>query len=54
MNACRHTEQTCTAVDGDGDHFHSTWTCDACGHAMVTTLPKSIQWVASRRCGGAV
>ena len=29
------------AVDGDGDYFHSTWTCDACGHEELTTHPKA-------------
>ena len=53
MTNCQHTEQTCTAVDGDGDYFHSTWTCDACGHWSMETTMKAPEVIAWEQSGGA-
>lgn len=53
MNECPHTAKTCTAVDGDRDYFHSTWTCDACGHEEVEMHPKAPEVIAWEQSGGA-
>lgn len=53
MTNCQHTEQTCSAVDGDGDYFHSTWTCDACGREELTTHPKAPEVIAWEQSEGA-